>query len=107
MTNQSHIQTPEPRSTLTPDHRTQDPTHQNDAVNMNGSPNDRSSSAGSLCPVMDFGARSTIPARSSFEERQLALVQRGQLTISDAQRNVEGYRERREASVARLMGATS
>jgi hypothetical protein len=46
----------------------------------------------------------TIPARDSFEERQLELVRRGLMTIEDAQRSVEGYRERRRMSVVRLLG---
>lgn len=49
--------------------------------------------------------RPTMPARNSFEERQLEMVQRGRLTLAEAQRNVQKYRELREASMARMVAS--
>ena len=53
------------------------------------------------------GEAVTIPARNSFEERQLDLVAQGVISIEHSRQNVERYRELRNASAARLLGGAS
>jgi hypothetical protein len=48
--------------------------------------------------------RPTIPAPASFEEAQFELVRRGLRSIDEAQIVVSAYREKRNASAARLIG---
>lgn len=47
--------------------------------------------------------RITTPAPSSFEEAELEKVRLGRQDLSEAIRNVEKYRELREAAINRLL----